>query len=550
MLQHGDTFRRWLRTNTARRPRATRTPIRSGSSETMRALDIFLHRPEVHNALDAAMRDALCDAFDLVAADPSISEVHLRGDGPSLCSGGDLTEFGIATDAGAAHLLRVERSVGRRLHDNASKVTAHLHGSCVGAGIEIAAFASACRRGSGHDDPSARGRHGSHPRRGRHREHPAGASVATAPRTSRSPASPSTRPRPRRGDSSTSSRRAVARSLRRGRRRRPPRRCGRWPVRRCRGSWRRPAGSLRTSSGVPSAMTSPSSRQYTRSLMLMISGMSCSMTSTDASSSRLDVLDDAARTPRSRAGRGRRWARRGRARGRRARAGRRARRCAGCRSTDPRCTRRRSGRGRGSRSARRPRRAASRSMRIDGGRHRAADEQAGAVAGLERELDRLAHGELGEQGRGLERAAEPPTGPGRRRQRRHALAEELDASRCSGTKPPMAFISVVLPAPLVPISPTISSAPTSMRHVVARRRCRRSCTLMSVGPQRGRARRAAAPRSRRLGATAAIVCCCFAGRRAHPSLGDVEQRRRGPSSRSGRGRRGSRAAGRAGRCST
>ncbi len=96
----------------------------------------------MHNALNAAMRDALCDAFDLVAADPSIREVHLSGDGPSLCSGGDLTEFGIATDAGAAHRLRIERSVGRRLHDNAGKVTAHLHGSCVGAGIEIAAFAS------------------------------------------------------------------------------------------------------------------------------------------------------------------------------------------------------------------------------------------------------------------------------------------------------------------------------------------------------------------------------------------------------------------------
>ena len=141
MLQHGETFRRWLRANTARRPRATGAdPVRLERDDAR--LDIFLHRPEVHNAFNAAMRDALCDAFDLVAIDPSISDVHFRGDGPSLCSGGDLTEFGIATDAGAAHLLRVERSVGRRLHDNASKVTAHLHGSCVGAGIEIAAFAS------------------------------------------------------------------------------------------------------------------------------------------------------------------------------------------------------------------------------------------------------------------------------------------------------------------------------------------------------------------------------------------------------------------------
>jgi enoyl-CoA hydratase/carnithine racemase len=140
MLQHGDTFRRWLRANTPRRPHPTGAdPVRLERDDAR--LDISLHRPEVHNALNAAMRDALCDAFDLVAVDPSINEVHLRGDGPSLCSGGDLAEFGIATDAGAAHLLRVDRSVGRRLHDNTSKVTAHLHGSCVGAGIEIAAFA-------------------------------------------------------------------------------------------------------------------------------------------------------------------------------------------------------------------------------------------------------------------------------------------------------------------------------------------------------------------------------------------------------------------------
>ena len=50
------------------------------------------------------------------------------------------------------------------------------------------------------------------------------------------------------------------------------------------------AGSLRTSEGTPSQMTWPSSRQYTRSLMLMINGMSCSMTSIEAESSRLISL--------------------------------------------------------------------------------------------------------------------------------------------------------------------------------------------------------------------------------------------------------------------
>jgi enoyl-CoA hydratase/carnithine racemase len=88
------------------------------------------------------MRDALCDAFELVELDPTITEVHICGDGPSFCSGGDLDEFGTAIDAGAAHLLRIDRSVGRRIHDHADRVTAHLHGACIGAGIELSAFAA------------------------------------------------------------------------------------------------------------------------------------------------------------------------------------------------------------------------------------------------------------------------------------------------------------------------------------------------------------------------------------------------------------------------
>ena len=48
-------------------------------------------------------------------------------------------------------------------------------------------------------------------------------------------------------------------------------------------------GLSRTSAGAPSAMTFPVSRQYTRSLMPMMSGMSCSMRSTEASSCRRTV---------------------------------------------------------------------------------------------------------------------------------------------------------------------------------------------------------------------------------------------------------------------
>jgi enoyl-CoA hydratase/carnithine racemase len=140
MLQHGEVFQRWLGARPAPVPRVpTAEPV--VLERTDGRLDIVLSRPEVHNALDATMRDALVDAFELVAADPSIVEVHLRGAGPSFCSGGDLDEFGTATDAGTAHLVRVARSVGRVVAEHADRVIAHLHGACIGAGIEISAFA-------------------------------------------------------------------------------------------------------------------------------------------------------------------------------------------------------------------------------------------------------------------------------------------------------------------------------------------------------------------------------------------------------------------------
>jgi enoyl-CoA hydratase/carnithine racemase len=103
-------------------------------------LRITLRRPHVRNALDAPMQQALCDAF-AIAADPAIARVELRGDGPDFCSGGDLDEFGTFESPEAAHLLRLERSVGRAIDAVRDKVVAHLHGACAGSGIELPAFA-------------------------------------------------------------------------------------------------------------------------------------------------------------------------------------------------------------------------------------------------------------------------------------------------------------------------------------------------------------------------------------------------------------------------
>lgn len=104
-------------------------------------LVVTLNRPRRHNAFSAEVRNGLLAALEVASVDASVEAVELRGNGPSFCSGGDLDEFGTASDLVAAHLLRVRHSAGRVVHDLAPRVTAHLHGACIGAGIEVPAFA-------------------------------------------------------------------------------------------------------------------------------------------------------------------------------------------------------------------------------------------------------------------------------------------------------------------------------------------------------------------------------------------------------------------------
>ncbi len=144
MLQSGPRFRDWLSTRGPSTPPATsEAPVvmdRAGDH-----LEIRLQRPQVHNALDTSMRDALVEAFDVVVADESVRSVRLSGAGPSFCSGGDLSEFGSSPDPATAHFVRVTTSVGALLARCADRVVADVHGACIGAGIEIPAFAGRIR---------------------------------------------------------------------------------------------------------------------------------------------------------------------------------------------------------------------------------------------------------------------------------------------------------------------------------------------------------------------------------------------------------------------
>jgi enoyl-CoA hydratase/carnithine racemase len=94
----------------------------------------------VNTALSEALVAALTEQLDGEPAGGA--RIVLGGNGPSFCSGGDLDEFGTFPDPAVAHTARLSRSAGHVVHLLAGRLEAHLHGACIGAGIEIPAFAS------------------------------------------------------------------------------------------------------------------------------------------------------------------------------------------------------------------------------------------------------------------------------------------------------------------------------------------------------------------------------------------------------------------------
>jgi hypothetical protein len=140
-LQQGPEFGQWLAARPPASPPSPGDDVLTVERDGDR-LSISLNRPRVRNAYNGAMRDGLCEALSVVCVDPSILEVHLFGAGPDFCSGGDLNEFGTLTDPATAHLVRTTRSAARLLGIVGDRVVAHLHGACVGAGVELPAMAA------------------------------------------------------------------------------------------------------------------------------------------------------------------------------------------------------------------------------------------------------------------------------------------------------------------------------------------------------------------------------------------------------------------------
>ena len=139
MLLAGPEFGTWRET-TPRKPLAPNDDEPVLVSRDGDRLLLELNRPQRRNAYGHAVRDALLSGLAIAAADPDVT-VEIRGRGAAFCSGGDLAEFGTAPDPARAHLIRLRHSAGNVIYGMRDRITVHVHGACIGAGIELPAFA-------------------------------------------------------------------------------------------------------------------------------------------------------------------------------------------------------------------------------------------------------------------------------------------------------------------------------------------------------------------------------------------------------------------------
>lgn len=103
---------------------------------------VTLNRPEVHNAYDGALIDALIDALGALAADPRVRVLVLRGNGKHFQAGADLAwlkevaRFSIVDNV--AFSRRTTEAM-RGLNEFPAPTVALVHGACYGGGVGMVA---------------------------------------------------------------------------------------------------------------------------------------------------------------------------------------------------------------------------------------------------------------------------------------------------------------------------------------------------------------------------------------------------------------------------
>ena len=100
---------------------------------------LTLNRPDVLNAMNLAMRDALWSALEAVRDDPDVRVAVFRGAGDrAFSAGADIAEFGTAPSYVEARRARHERDLWGLMLSIRKPLVAAIHGYAFGAGCELA----------------------------------------------------------------------------------------------------------------------------------------------------------------------------------------------------------------------------------------------------------------------------------------------------------------------------------------------------------------------------------------------------------------------------
>jgi enoyl-CoA hydratase/carnithine racemase len=100
---------------------------------------VTLNRPDVHNAVNIAMRDELWTVLHAITDDPDVRVAVFRGAGDrAFSAGADISEFGTAPSIIEARRARHERDVWGYMLNMGKALIASIHGFAYGAGCELA----------------------------------------------------------------------------------------------------------------------------------------------------------------------------------------------------------------------------------------------------------------------------------------------------------------------------------------------------------------------------------------------------------------------------
>jgi len=139
LLQGSDEHARWLAGSADHFP--VTPPGRLVVIRQDGLLQLTLDRASAGNAIDRELRDQLYETFAMAALDDTITRIVLTGRGRTFCMGADLAEFGTTRDPATAHGIRRRALPAREIARCAARLEVHVRGGCVGAGLEMAAWA-------------------------------------------------------------------------------------------------------------------------------------------------------------------------------------------------------------------------------------------------------------------------------------------------------------------------------------------------------------------------------------------------------------------------